>query len=406
MNFKRYFMLREDNISIKVQVWNVGHGDAIRIDFDNGLSVIRDFGRSEYFIATATSIDLDGLVNFPIVPKGRKTSAILSHAHEDHFNGFRKLYDSGHSNIFNECHIPWLDFRTVKSLGWQMGIVGAYLYAYFGPDTNAGKTTRNWYLAAPIMARLGERLYGVSAGYTFSWPVPNRVLWPASPVESLWWERRAELAAQTIKRIKQSLKKAKQSDFSAQIEKAANEICTILQKYYSKEQSSLSKEQHSVNVERINSILESIGNLHIPDTSALNEVFFRAARDRACDLDDHSLVFEISNRALFLSDLNATQMDRMASLYMQRRRRYRLIKSAHHGTRIGGREFKNAIEKADCILHCCGPTKNKNYKGPKHKYCYFAPERIISTDRHPAMEPVDKGINNFCFNSNHDCLEI
>lgn len=397
-------MLHKNNMPIKVQVWNVGHGEAIRIDFDNGLSVIRDFGRSGKAIPTETSIEVGDLVDFPIIPTGRKTTAILSHAHEDHFSGFRKLYDLQYRKIFSECYVPWLDFRTVKSLGWQMAIESAYLYAYFGPDTDAGLATKNWYLAAPIMATLGEKFYGVSSGHSFNWPVRDKVLWPPFPGDSLWYESRSRLASKTVKRIKQRLKEANQNRVSKEVEKYAKMICRILREYFSEKQSPLSKEQHSVNVEKIIDILESIGKLRIPHFPFLEEVFVRAASDRICDLDDHSLVFEISDKALFLSDLNETPMNRMATLYMQRPRRYRLIKSAHHGTKIGTREFLNAIEKVDVILHCCGPTKFKHYKGPTDKYCYFSPESIISTDRHPKMEPVREGINSFCFNSNHECL--
>ncbi|HEY3321216.1 MAG TPA: hypothetical protein VGP72_12170 [Planctomycetota bacterium] len=116
--------------------------------------------------------------------------------------------------------------------------------------------------------------------------------------------------------------------------------------------------------------------------------FARVVHDK--ELDNHSLVFEIASEALFLSDLHEGPMNDMAARYFPLPKDYALVKSAHHGNRLGGL-LKKKLRNIRGVLHCCG-SANGNYGGPNLTYSELAPECIIRTDLHAEEErPYSNG---------------
>jgi ribonuclease BN (tRNA processing enzyme) len=86
--------------------YNVGHGEAIFIDLGNRRGIVRDFGRSRFAKHTDFSVSIPRILScdccrfYPWYllkhyPHCKQSDAILTHAHEDHFNGFRELYNQG-----------------------------------------------------------------------------------------------------------------------------------------------------------------------------------------------------------------------------------------------------------------------------------------------------------------------
>ena len=386
---------------IELTAWNVGHGEALRIDFENGLSVVRDFGRHSHAKPTSTSIEVDEVIAAPLVVQGRKTVAVLSHAHDDHFNGFSEMYKRGLRKVFRKCYIPWLDFRTVRSLGWQVQVLGTYLLAYYGGNSNEGLTTKHWSRAAPLMAALGRTVRGVAAGHRFWWPGPrSRVLWPPPPDEEGWRKKHRRSVSRKLRSIRYGLRRSEQGSVVKAVEESANAISRALRTYYDPRHPERSFPESVTfdDIKAIESRLEFVQSIPIRPTPELDQALSAATTYRRSFVDDHSLVFQIGHRALFLSDLNKGPMDLMARRYMPRApRSYGFLKSAHHGTRLGGRPFRRAVRLAGWVLHCCGPA-DRPYRAPIGDYKCFAPECIISTDVvHPNENPQNDRIPRLYF---------
>ena len=393
---------------VELKVWNVGHGEAMRIDFENGLSVVRDFGRHRQAKSTPTSIRVQDVIAAPLVMPNRQTVAILSHAHEDHFSGFREMYRRGHRPVFEECYIPWLDFSTAGALGWQVVMLGLYLFAYYGKGTPAAITTENWTEAAPLMAALGVRLRGVAAKYSFQWDgAEARVLWPPHPTQADWWDNHKRLIDRTLRDIRRQVGKGDRGGVVDVVEESARAISTVLGGYYNPEFAALQFDEGRIksDLKVIESKLTLLGERSIQHNLALDRTFSAASAGRRSFIDDHSLVFEIGRSALFLSDLHGASMDMMARQYMDKTRNYALMKSAHHGTRLGHLEFRKAVGRARDILHCCGPASSV-FHAPIDDYRCFAPERIISTDYHPKESRVNDGIPRLVFGTQQMTFEL
>jgi hypothetical protein len=395
-------------VRAELTAWNVGHGEALRIDFESGPSVVRDFGRHRLAKPTTTSVKVDDVIATPLVMPNRRAIAILSHAHEDHFNGFREMYRRGQRRVFSECYIPWLDFDTADALGWQVEMLGLYLFAYYGEESPAALTTRNWSQAAPLMAALGANLSGVVAECPLQWAEAEaKVLWPPPPTQTAWWGGHKRLIGRTLTSIRSQLRKTDQGEVVEVVENSAEVISAILRKYYNPEHIAVRFEEGSVkrDLGTIESQLRLVGELEVGHNLTLDRSFSAGAANRRSFMDDHSMVFEIGRRALLLSDLHGASMDMMARLYMPRTRRYAFMKSAHHGTRLGHLEFRKAVSGVRDILHCCGPA-SRAFHAPINDYSCFAPKRIISTDHHPQESPAIDGIPRLVFGTQQMTFEL
>ncbi|MCF8048765.1 MAG: hypothetical protein K9K65_14100 [Desulfarculaceae bacterium] len=368
-------------MATKVEVWNVGHGDAIRINFEDKFYIIRDFGRSLSAQRTGTSVDVNYLINHNFATPGVPTDAVLSHPHYDHFSGFMELSRLGRNNIFNYSYMPWLDFRTIQSLGWQMSILSAYLYAYFGP-TRIDNSIDNWTKAAPLMACLSHYFFGVSAGHQFNWPKPATVLWPPPPCPVAVISDEARQVSNWIDILERALREeqAESEEYIYKTRESGKEIAKILSKYYQLEP--LTIENPQKDLAELEKIRYRLAAINIPRTIRMEAVHDVAWQHFFKNVDNHSIVFEIDGNALFLSDLHPGPMNTMAKNYMSVPRSYKLLKSSHHGTRLGKIEFVRSINATDKIIHNCGPA-NSRFGGPISEYCKFNPAHIYYTDIHP-----------------------
>jgi len=189
---------------MRTTFFNVGHGDAILLELPGSKEydrhfVLRDFGRSRFAKLTENSCTPKRLIQhrcfcdpwfcfypFSLLRRLRlhkpdyiRFDVMLSHAHDDHFNGFKLLYDDGLRRIFDNAYIPFLPMGDLNELGGLLIKYSLLMYRYFGPDTIEGENAKNWLLATPIMMALSQKMWCVGQGLNLSdWNCKTTILWP------------------------------------------------------------------------------------------------------------------------------------------------------------------------------------------------------------------------------------
>jgi beta-lactamase superfamily II metal-dependent hydrolase len=365
-----------------LKVWNVGHGEAMRIDIpEDKVFVIRDFGQMKSTSNKSNHQPIDNIKDELLKTEtAGHIEAILSHAHYDHFNGFKQIYEGlkdKKRKPFYASYIPWLDIGTTKSLGYSICKVSAYLFAYHGANKEKADQYKNWFLAAPIMYALSDSLYGVAAGYTFNWG-QAKVLWPPPP-RALDVGTLALDLLEIADDLKEAFLSADIASKVDQIEAVSLELNKIIIQYQPSAGSNVDLplnriivENNQQNIKKVEELFNQLAPIkpnqkkQIP--SRVSSTCRTASRRLDQSIDDHSLVFEFPNKALFLSDLSPGCMDMMAQKYMVKKNDYEILKSAHHGTRIGGSAFKKHLSSVKTVVHCCG-SSNKTFHAPSCKYC-------------------------------------
>lgn len=361
--------------------YNVGHGEAIFIELDNGRGIVRDFGRSKYGRWTKHSCTPSNLLRggcitkpFPAARKVTQLDAVLSHAHEDHFNGFKLLYDRGKQDLFQNGYVPWFRMSDLGDLGGVLIKYSLLLYGYQRKQGVIKSNARNWVLAAPIMASICEKLWCVSAGYQVPhWKLPNRMLWPPVP------------SADYAERLKDKfddflLQNDLPTDF---LDEDAEDIRGKLEVFYPDGEGDVIGQIH--NEETIQHAIQHIsrvmnrqpGRSEFQKMKTPRSVYASAYK---ATLDNHSLMFEIGsgrNEALFLSDANDPTVGKMLELNNLQMKRYNLIKSSHHGNR-GAKKLAKKQITGNRVVNCCGPA-HANWKGPCTEYLQVS-SNVICTD--------------------------
>ncbi len=369
----------------QLRVFNVGHGETMFLHLDNHVDVIRDLGRSKYAIPTDTSISIDRVLEcchyrFCFHPFQKEpTDTVLSHAHEDHFNGFIIIHKEGFRKIFRNSYIPWLDFNTVNSLGGQILKLSLYLYTYLNLNHPVGIKIKNWILIAPILLELSKRLYGVCSGYNITnWQPVGQILWPPPPAHN-YYSNKVTNISNRISEIENNINDPELiADFTKHIYEP---IFSNLKRIYPEKSDGYTLNENIENtgvdiiterLDQTESFRQRFGQARIKTGTILSHTW---------TLDDHSLVFQLAENStptsLFLSDLTAKRIDQMLSLNNLSNIEYNLIKSAHHGTRFSNKLMRNNIT-AKQILHCCGPA-HPNWYGPNDQYSNISSD-IICTD--------------------------
>ena len=356
----------------EVKIFNVGHGDAIEIQLDNGKKIIRDLGRSRYAQETGTSTGIARLTNplnqqclMPAMNRNN-IEAILSHAHEDHFTGFLMMHQQERGRIFESAYIPWIDYQTIDALGGKMLLLSLYLIAYYGFGNAVGRRAKNWILMIPVMYELSRNLYGVSAGYNFAgWNPNGQVLWPPQPGDFM--------ETNSLNMITKEIGIIEEQDSGVGfVREFREEVFTPLFNLISGISPLETNTSYQEGGELIFEQTERLINASLEYKGRLKQrIRLRnGAYAHTRNIDNHSIVFKIfngeENHALFLSDLHPACINRIVNGNIPANSRFNLIKSSHHGSRIGASMYRNNI-KANMVIHCCGPT-NRNWWGPNHRY--------------------------------------
>lgn len=371
----------------KLRVFNVGHGEAMYLHLDNGVFVIRDFGRAHQSLPSDTSISIDrifsccGHLNYFMRHKKLPVDTVLSHAHDDHFNGFLKLYKNGERKIFRNSYIPWLNLQDVNSMGGLLYKLSLYFFAYYNLNTPESERAKNWILIAPAMLELSERLFGVTANHVInSWTPRANILWPPPPDDS-YYIYKTKSIADKIQKIEATIDNPVLiKNFNEQVYEP---VIQYLRRIYPQSNEGYTSNEGGENfgVGPISQILERVNEYR--SGFQRNPINKGLILSHNWTIDDHSLVFELvrdSNPiALFLSDLTARRINQMIKFNNLNSRKYALIKSAHHGSRYSDALFKKNIS-ADIVIHCCGPA-NPNWYGPDIRYVKIGKE-IVCTDWH------------------------
>lgn len=364
-----------------IKVYNVGHGEAMIIKLESENHIIRDFGRSRYALPTETSININSILNCCTEPPflKRDTDAILSHAHEDHFSGFKQMHEEGCRRILRNTYIPWLDYRTVNSLGGQMLKLSIYLYTYYGLQHHYGRQANHWILMAPIMLELSEQLLGVTMGHTINWEPYGCILWPPKPDNDFFENETNKIKKLNVEIEDQLRNIMNLEEFN---ERIFIPIFNILSKIYLQ-----NSDGYSLYYNNENNEVTEVTNL-INLTEEYTQLFRQININRNAflihkrSIDDHSIAFELkdfenTHIALFLSDMNKSCINRMIVLNDLRNIKYNFLKSAHHGSRFGNRLIINNLT-TEKTLHCCGPA-HPNWHGPNAAYIGISDE-VICTD--------------------------
>ncbi len=345
---------------MKHTFYNVGHGDTIFIkpDGDEKRLIIRDMGcYSSVFSNKGMQAALNDLDQY--IASDFVIDVIVSHAHKDHYKGFKKLYDDGERKIFRNTYIPYLTDSNRSSLLWSVFVisVGMYLYlptySYYSYYYTKAK---NWLLLAPIMADLSVQVIGVSNA-------SGRLNWCGANLDFLWPPEHG-FCSHSLKQLNIFVRELfANGDFNNdEFQSFCNELYSQIAQCFKDD----GVDNHTLN------ILRTLEEKRKQARNSSNAEFFIESLEKyniienyeLC-VDDHSIVFNIAEEALYLSDLHE---DAMAEMFKQCGSRiasqYPLLKSAHHGTRICDDLKKKKFSK---IIHCCGKG-NRRYGRPLNDY--------------------------------------
>lgn len=366
---------------MKTTFFNVQHGDAIFINYgDRGL--VRDFGslsrNAQQYIQKLASF----LVRAKKKYAGYPFEAMLTHPHCDHYSGFEYMLTNlnGTNKFFDIAYIPWLDFSTLKSLHalyLQLGLLHLYI---FPQRYAANKNIKDWMKIAPLMADLSKHLYGV--GENTKLPHKNyteQILWPPQPS----YVRPADYGISVDDYIDFVVNELLDDAQKNIYEDSFNQIFSIL--------SSIKTDGSGENLpNRFHLIKEMLDRIKPFDLKIAKHPFLRRLSysvqlKMQRDIDDHSIVFKVDEEALFFSDLHSSSIGKIAMKHLVNQK-FKLMKSAHHGSRFGAKMPKSNCT-ASKIVHSCGPSPY-NYNGPDVRYCQLLTQQnppnyandIICTD--------------------------
>lgn len=366
----------------KVMFRNMKHGEYISIGMktkeDGGsLTIIRDFGSACGALTPYLRKEADKLISC-----GDTIDTVLSHAHLDHYKGFKLMHEKMYkknSQIskkpFRRAFIPYLRYKDVKDLGAVMLKVGLCYLFLMRPSSKASRGIKNWIKMTPIMYDLADELVGVEQGYVFpDWEQKGTVLWPAPP-SSTYYKSLVDNIITDIDQLQSNL---------------STEDRTILEQTWKLLCEDFAKMIEENNLGLLPTALEQINSHLTPflEQCKSSQLYLKKANTNihkmyagfSNNIDDHSIVFSLNtidekDGALFLSDLNETPMNNMCQFFKENKE-YKIIKSAHHGSRLGCQFAKS--NKAGSVVHCCGEGHNSSY-GPDPLYLKITND-IICTD--------------------------
>ena len=359
--------------------FNVGHGEAIFIELkDSKYGIIRDFGRSRSAKKTSHSITPKDIIDLDYChfQTDYKFDAVLSHAHDDHYNGFSLLYKNQKRDIFENAYIPWFPMKNPDDFGCLMIQYAILLAKYYDVDSETKRNAENWLKAAPVMSTLSKKLWAVRSDYEVPhWGIKNKFLWPNPEIQE----------SQKIKTHEYWSKfKARSNNIDNNfLDEETEAIREVLYPFYQDDvmenkRTYFDQDDPVIALNRIDNILSEPINRDIKRNMrsplSLSNFNFKP------NVDDHSIMFEIGEQgeeSLFLSDAHDGAIKKMLEHNNISCRRYKLIKSGHHGNR-GSEVLANKRITSQCVINCCGPA-NSGYYGPSSNY-YKVSNNLLCTD--------------------------
>lgn len=387
------------NHMAKIRVYNVKHGDFILFGLDNNIVVTRDFGSLDSYVNKCINYQIEHCMrccklHFFLCILGRDFGhcchheAILTHPHSDHYSGYQILYNQGFRKVYDRAYVPYLDFETRDSEHsfHSLQLKTALCFMATMPRSKTHKV-HEWITVAPLMSSLSKELIGVhqSCNAFSHWKPIGNVLWPPLPTDQ-YYKRRYEKLDNMLRAFSDNVR-----DY---IEPIYDELSFILNSLFNKKDDfhgyenleQYNNDYHTTDEESNNDILSKVNTLLDNISEKLsyenNELIEKMYLSFGTLVDDHSIAFSIGSndkQALFLSDFHDSAMNRMVNFMTANN--YSFIKSAHHGTRLGSNLEKHLSSKpkTDIVVHCCGPSKNPNYRGPLPRYSKLAKD-IYCTD--------------------------
>ena len=345
---------------MKHTFYNVGHGDTIFIKPDDNEKrlIIRDMGcYSSVFSNKGMQVALNDLDQY--IVSDFVIDVIISHAHIDHYKGLKKLYDDGKRKIFRNTYIPYLTDSNRYDLLWSVFVISVGMYLYlptFSRYSYYYARAKNWLLLAPIMADLSVQVIGVSnasgglnlggTNLDFLWPPEHGFCSLSSKQLSIF-----------VRKLFAN------EDFNDdEFQKFCNELYSQIAQCFKDDR----VEDHTSDILRIleekrKQVRNSSNAAFFIESLKKDNIF----KSYELCVDDHSIVFDISEEALYLSDLHEDAMDEMFKQCGGKiASQYPLLKSAHHGTRICDDLKKMKFSQ---IVHCCGKG-NSGYGRPIKDY--------------------------------------
>ncbi|MEN8147710.1 MAG: hypothetical protein ABFR02_08850 [Campylobacterota bacterium] len=338
--------------------YNVGHGEAIKIKLEHKI-IIRDFGQAlstKKYIGNPRHnlLDIDCLVSYLIKEisqnKSKTYDAIVSHAHEDHYNGFEKMYKMNPKyKFFENSYIPWLPFG-LKTKGLNSYLLSLLIILSMSKHSKTRDYARRWLFLAPKMSALSKHIIPVKQGYSEpNWRIQNRFLWPSDKVLTT-----------SSSLLEESFLV---NHIDSVLTPISNQFREILSKYFDDE---IQGESFSTeDIEHMEALLKD-NEARINIIRREETVLFNLLK---LELDNHSVVFEIGEedeKSLFLSDAYNPTVSRIINLNKLNNYHYKFIKTGHHGTRGENALFKQNIT-AKCLVSCSGPANNR-WSGPSLAY--------------------------------------
>lgn len=330
---------------------NMGHGEAIAFEI-NGQWYLRDFGeytkRENIHTACHVETILSGgcsrciFTQFKNATGENRWNAILSHAHRDHFSGFKSLYNQNQKNgitkkVFKKAYLPNLYQNKASLHELADEIKSCVIIRTFSKNSLERENAGNFLIYHSVMAALADEIVFADSNTSIGGASPNffAPLAKQDYIEHNKNDNDLKIALEyffTKNKISDTLK--------SQIDEVTNNILGIIQKYYADK--SIPPEKAADDYKQILNALDSI-------TRGKNISLFTLPFWSNQDIDDNSLIFSIgeSEKWLFLGDTSDSALEKILTVNKFKSQYYG-IKAGHHGTRGGDtlRKFHINCEKS------------------------------------------------------------
>jgi len=317
-----------------IDIVNVKHGDfGIYYNTEQGYICVLDCGTSQPNSCLHTSCltpkRIIDSVSYRISSSTHVRDILISHYHEDHFNGIGIFKRYG-LPFFRNMYVPYIDFKAdyTKRFLYSMCLLKAtsdVLRIPFALLQRFSSLFLDNYAQNYIMCHGGNILREIKDGKG----VVAEVLWPPKYIYG-----KSEELEKFIKKLEDCLRK---HDLKATIEKTEKYFSEIQKQLNSREFSSLNldnrerERQIKVDINEIFGRKESNERNHKHDERKEMESVFRDLKDAVKNfLDALSIIFRINNELVWMGD---TTDEVLAILKQDLQGNIKYFKLPHHGSR-------------------------------------------------------------------------